>query len=285
MHPISGQSAFSKIKSTLYFKVNPKILTFAPMQDFVREQSIVRKIWGKSDTILFIFAGASAEFALNKAVDWLYFTGRLPSDPLGRLFSTVSYARKIVFSSMEDANKAIDTMRNIHTAVENKRGATIPDWAYRDVLFMLIHYSIAAHELLEHKLSDEEKEDVYNVFYRVGTGMAVKDLPLNYNLWLPVREEHLRQNLEKSNYTIDLFKQYKKHLGAMRFKVLTEGQKLVVPPRVKELMNFGNFSWLSPIVPLYKLTRMFKAEWLLKNILLPAEYKEQIMQLDMYRAK
>ncbi|MEJ7663471.1 MAG: hypothetical protein WKG07_29945 [Hymenobacter sp.] len=39
--------------------------------------------------VLFIFAGAAAEFALNKAVDWLYFTGRLPADPLGRLFSTV----------------------------------------------------------------------------------------------------------------------------------------------------------------------------------------------------
>jgi hypothetical protein len=67
-------------------------------QPFVRKHSIVRKIWGNADTILFIFAGASAEFALNKAVDWLYFTGRLPSDPLGRLFSTVAYARMIVFS-------------------------------------------------------------------------------------------------------------------------------------------------------------------------------------------
>ena len=38
------------------------------MQYFVEEHSVVRKIWGKSDTILFIFAGASAEFALNKAV-------------------------------------------------------------------------------------------------------------------------------------------------------------------------------------------------------------------------
>ena len=34
---------------------------------FVKPGSVVREIWGKSDTILFIFAGASAEFALNKA--------------------------------------------------------------------------------------------------------------------------------------------------------------------------------------------------------------------------
>ena len=251
------------------------------MQNFVHEHSVVRKIWGKGDTILFIFAGAAAEFALNKAVDWLYFTGRLPADPLARLFSTVRYARHIVFSSMDDANKAIDTMSQIHAAVENKRGAAIPEWAYRDVLFMLIHYSIASYELLEHKLSPEEIEEVYNVFYRVGVRMGVKDLPPNYNLWLPVREDHLQQNLEKSKYTIDLFKQYKKHLGAMRFRVLIEGQKLVVPERVNELMDFNEFSLLAPVVPLYKLARVFKAEWLLKNMLLPVDYKEQIKELDV----
>src|SRR5687768_8244800 len=117
---------------------------YSGMEFFVKENSIVRRIWGKSDTILFIFAGAAAEFALNKAVDWLYFTGRLPSDPLGRLFSTVSYARVIVFAPKEGAHKAIDRMRAIHSGVEASRGAVIPDWAYRDVLFMLIHYSIAA---------------------------------------------------------------------------------------------------------------------------------------------
>src|SRR3954470_17993481 len=99
------------------------------MIPFVHTDSILRKIWGKSDIILFIFAGAAAEFALNKAVDWLYFTGKLPKDPLGRLFSTVSYARRIVFSTTDDAHKAIDTIRGIHSAVEGARGASIPDWA------------------------------------------------------------------------------------------------------------------------------------------------------------
>ncbi|WP_462251893.1 oxygenase MpaB family protein [Ferruginibacter sp.] len=251
------------------------------MQYFVEKKSIVRKIWGKSDTILFIFAGAAAEFALNKAVDWLYFTGKLPADPLGRLFSTVRYARKIVFSSMEEANKAIDTMRQIHTAVEQNRGAAIPDWAYRDVLFMLIHYSIASYELLEKKLSDEEKEEVHHVFYRVGARMGLKDLPLTYTAWLPVRQAHLIEDLQKSTYTADLFKQYKKHLGAMRFKVLIEGQKLVVPDSVKKLLQFSDFSLLTPVVPLYKVSRLMKMDWLLKNILLPSDYKDQINELDV----
>ncbi|NJX17383.1 DUF2236 domain-containing protein, partial [Tamlana crocina] len=102
---------------------------------FVKPESVVRQIWGKGDTVLLIFAGAAAEFALNKAVDWLYFTGRLPSDPLGRLFSTVSYARQIVFADKQAALKAIDVIDSIHNNVEEKRGQKIPDWAYRDVLF------------------------------------------------------------------------------------------------------------------------------------------------------
>ena len=253
------------------------------MELFVAQHSVVRKIWGKSDTILFIFAGAAAEFALNKAVDWLYFTGKLPSDPLGRLFSTVRYARMIVFSPMVEANKAIDTMRNIHSAVEENRGATIPDWAYRDVLFMLIHYSIAAYELLEAKLTEAEKEEVYNVFYRVGLRMGLKELPINYIEWLPVREAHLVADLQKSEFTTDLFKQYKKHLGAMRFGVLIEGQKLVCPDKVKTLLQFSDFSLLTPVVPMYKVSRLMKMDWLLKGILLPSDYKDQINALDVYK--
>jgi hypothetical protein len=254
------------------------------MQYFVEKDSVVRKIWGKSDTILFIFAGASAEFALNKAVDWLYFTGKLPADPIGRLFSTVRYARKIVFAPMDEANKAIDTMRHIHAAVEGARGETIPAWAYRDVLFMLIHYSIAAYELLEQKLNDEEKEEVFNIFYRVGIRMGLIDLPHTYKDWLPVRQAHLQENLQLSKYTIDLFQQYKKHLGPLRFWVLVEGQKLVVPHRVKVLLEFQNFSMLAPVVPLYKWSRTLKLDSLIKVALLPAAYRKQVNELDVLEA-
>jgi hypothetical protein len=231
--------------------------------------------------VLFIFGGASAEFALNKAVDWLYFTGKLPSDPLGRLFSTVQYARLIVFSSMDDANASIDSLRKIHGAVEQNRGASIPDWAYRDVLFMLIHYSIASYELLETKLSDDEKEEVYNVFYRVGMRMGLKELPLTYSEWLPVRESHLIENLQQSKYTFDLFKQYKKHLGLIRYKVLIEAQKLVVPKHVKKLLYLNDFSLLTIVIPIYKFSRNIKMDKWFKNMLLPSEYKIQINELDV----
>ena len=251
------------------------------MEFFVNKQSVVRKIWGKSDTVLFVFAGASAEFALNKAVDWLYFTGRLPADPLGRLFSTVLYARQIVFSEKNAAEKAIDKITAIHTAVENNRGAKIPDWAYRDVLFMLIHYSQAAFELLERKMTDPEKEELFNVFYRIGVRMGLKGLPSNYTEWTIMRHEHLRLDLIKSDYTIDLYKQYKKHLGWVRYKLLIGSQQLVVPLHAKQLLNMGRFSWLTPVIVLYKWSRKIKMDWFLKSLVLPSAYKKQIKELDV----
>ena len=67
----------------------------------------------------------------------------------------------------------------------------------------------------------------------------------------------------------------------MRFKVLIEGQKLVVPHRVKMLLHFSEFSLLSPVVPVYKITRLMKLDWLLKKFLLPSDYIEQINELDI----
>ena len=211
---------------------------------FVDKDSMVRKIWGRADTVLFIFAGAAAEFALNKAVDWLYFTGRLPADPLGRLFSTVTYSRQIIFSNEEAALKSIDQITAIHQGVEKNRGAQIPDWAYRDVLFMLIDYSIRSFELLERKLNIEEKKEVFSVFHRVGNRMNLAGLPVNYDDYCVMRAEHLAQNLISSKFTIDLYSQYKKHLGLIRYTILKQVQAVLVPPGVKMLLPVERSTWI-----------------------------------------
>ncbi|WP_224996326.1 oxygenase MpaB family protein [Cesiribacter sp. SM1] len=250
------------------------------MEYFVDKHSVVRQIWGKGDTILFIFAGASAEFALNKAVDWLYFTGRLPADPLGRLFSTVSYARAIIFSEKKSALLAIDAMTAIHAGVEAKRGASIPDWAYRDVLFMLIDYSIRVFEVLERELSKAEKQEVLEVFNRVGSRMGVKELPDTFEVWETMRQGHLNQNLQYSHYTDNLISQYCKHLGVVRYRLLLEAQVLVVPQQVRALLGLRSISLLKPMIWLYKLTRSMKFDWLLRDLIMPYRYKSEIKALD-----
>lgn len=250
------------------------------MDYFVDKNSIVREIWGKSDTILFIFAGAAAEFALNKAVDWLYFTGRIPKDPLGRLFSTVAYARKIVFSEKQMAFKAIDTINSIHGSVEEQRGKRIPDWAYKDVLFMLIDYSIRSFEILERPLKIHEKQEVLNVFNEVGNRMGLQDLPKTYVQFEETRLQHLKQNLHNGAFTKDLYQQYRKHLGFVRYRLLIESQIVLVPKTVNQLLDFRKTSLLKPLISLYKWSRNFHLDRILKALLLPSEYKEEIKALN-----
>lgn len=250
------------------------------MKHFVEPKSIVREIWGKSDTILFIFAASAAEFALNKAVDWLYFTGRLPSDPIGRLFSTVTYARAIVFSTETDALRAIDSMTAIHAQVETKRQAQIPDWAYRDVLSMLIDYSIRSYELLERKLEPFEKEEIFNTFRNVGQRMKLAGLPDTFTAWQRMRKQQLQQNLKFSVYTEDLFIQYRKHLGWFRFTLLLEAQALMSPEEVRNHLGLRKTSRMNVMIILYKATKLFRADRLLKTLILPPRYRQQIFSLD-----
>ena len=247
---------------------------------FVHKGSIVRKIWGKGDTVLLIFAGASAEFALNKAVDWLYFTGRLPADPLGRLFSTVRYAQEIVFAQSQAALAAIDKITAVHKGVEESRGDRIPDEAYLDVLFMLIDYSIRSFELLERRLKVVEKEEVFDVFYRVGLRMGLKGLPGSYGDWEAMRWKYIGENLVRTVFTPDLYERYRKSLGSFRYPLLVQVQVLLVPVRVRRLIGLPSVSFLSPVLLLYKGARWLRGDRFIKNLLLPVAYKEQIAALD-----
>jgi hypothetical protein len=95
-----------------------------------------------------------------------------------------------------------------------------------------------------------------------------------------MRQDHLDQNLERSDYTIDLFSQYRKHLGVVRYRILMETQTLVVPEKVRELLGFRKISLLHPLLLLYKFCRSINIDWLLKAIVLPSRYKNEIRALD-----
>jgi uncharacterized protein (DUF2236 family) len=250
------------------------------MNYFVKENSIVRKIWGKTDTILFIFGGSAAEFALNKAVDWLYFTGKLPQDPIGRLFSTVVYAQQIIFEEETKAIAALNMIKTIHQNVENKRGASIPDWAYRDVLYMLVYYSIAAFEILERKLSTIEKEELYDVFKRVGIALGLTNLPYNYEKWLIDRELHLESDLVYSHFTSDLLMKYKQNLGAPRYAVLVEIQTILLPKKVLNLLKFDQTPYINPALFIYKHLKTLTLIKKLKYSLLPLNYRDKLTALE-----
>jgi hypothetical protein len=110
--------------------------------------------------------------------------------------------------------------------------------------------------------------------------MGVQGLPQTFAEWKKMRQEHLNRNLQHSFYTNDLFRQYHKHLGMLRYLILLEAQTLVVPQPVRKLLGFRRISLLNPLLKLYKLSRSLKADWLLKAVILPSMYKNEIKALD-----
>lgn len=250
------------------------------MTDFVRQGSIVRRIWGDGDMILLVFAGSAAEFALNRAVDWLFFTGKLPGDPIGRLFATASHAQQIVFADEQTALRTLDRIRAAHEEVERARGQSIPDWAHRDVLYMLIDYSERAHELLARPLGTDERDELYDVFRRVGIGLGIRALPPSCGAWKADRESHLHRDLLRGEGTVALYSQYRRHLGPWRYRLLLRVQALLAPDHVRGLLRLKSAAWLRPLLRLYPILVRAGLRPLIQRLLMPASYLAAVRGLD-----
>ena len=250
------------------------------MTAFVRPGSIVRRIWADGDMVLLVFAGSAAEFALNRAVDWLFFTGKLPNDPIGRLFATAGYAQHIVFADEATASRTLDGIRAIHEAVERRRGQRIPDWAHRDVLYMLIDYSERAHELLARPLSADERHELYDVFRRVGTGLRIPDLPPTYAEWRADRERHLRRDLLHGDGTAALYARYREQLGPWRHRLLLLVQAVLTPDHVRGLLRLEPAGWLRPVLRLHPVLVRAGLRSTIQRLLIPSRYLEAVRGLD-----
>jgi hypothetical protein len=250
------------------------------MRPFVAPGSIVRRIWGDADTILLVFAGSAAEFALNRAVDWLFYTGRLPDDPLGRLFSTVRFSQDIAFADEAHARRALDRIRAAHGAVERSRGRSIPAWAYRDVLYMLIGYSERAFEVLHRPLTIPEREDLYEVFRRVGEGLAIPELPGTYEAWLGDRRLHMERDLDRSPLTDALYERYRLHLGRWRYEVLLKVQGMLVPDHVRRLLGLNRCGLVRPSLRAYGAAVRLGLRGLVHRRLMPPAVLPEIRRLD-----
>ena len=241
---------------------------------------MVRKIWGDADVVLLIFAGSAAEFALNRAVDWLFFTGEIPRDPIGRLFSTVRYAQEIVFVDEATAHRTLGRINAQHASVEHQRGQTIPDWAFRDVLYMLIDYSERAYASLYRPLSRAEKSELFEVFLRIGEGLSIPKLPKTYAEWRLDRQRHLVRDLAYSRHTSMLFQAYRRDLGLLRYCLLLEVQSLLVPNHVRHLLRLNSNPLISGLAQTYGIIGTRRLRSLVHTLLIPRQYWADVRRFD-----
>lgn len=254
------------------------------MTDFVDKRSIVRTIWGDPDLILLIFAGSAAEFALNRAVDWLFFTGKIPNDPIGRLFSTVRYAQEIVFVDEATAQRTLGRINAAHRAVERDRERTIPEWAFRDVLYMLIDYSERAYSLLYKPLTTSQRNELYGVFRRIGDGLAIAELPESYAAWQIDRRRHVVRDLCYSRHTALLFQQYRRHLGVFRYNLLLQVQAVLAPDEVRRLLRMSPNKLMLRLVQTYGLISPLNLQTVVHTLLVPPQYWAELRGFERIAA-
>ena len=229
---------------------------------------------------MLVFAGSAAEFGLNRAVDWLFVSGDLPRDPIGRFFSTASYARRIAFGSRQDAERAFASIRGAHTGVERQRGGRIPDWAHRDVLYMLIDHSERAFRALHRPLTAAEQDDLYDVFRRIGEGLGIPELPPSYPAWLTDRERHLENDLAVSEHTRALDRAYQRDVGAWRMVIVRQLQAVLAPARVRELLGLPRRPWIRLFLPLHGLIVKFRLRSLAQSLLVPRDHLGALHALE-----
>ncbi|MFL5577727.1 MAG: oxygenase MpaB family protein [Gemmatimonadaceae bacterium] len=251
------------------------------MDAFVGSGSIVRRVWADVDLVLLVFAGAAAEFALNRAVDWLFVTGQLPRDPLGRLFSTAAYAQRIVLGDRAQAERALAAIRAAHSAIERRRGERIPAWAHRDVLYLLVDYSERAFRALHRPLTADEQRELYGVFRRVGAALRIPALPRDYDGWRADRARHLSRDLALSDHTASLYAAYRRQLGPWRYALLRQVQGALVPERVRRLLLLPRRPWAGALLSLYPTLARLRLQPAVRRALVPPAQLAAVRSLDL----
>ena len=241
--------------------------------------AVARRVWGSPEAIILIFGGASAEFAVNKAVDWLFVTNALPNDPITRFFETVHFARRMVFGDREERLQAIREVNRAHRSVERARGDRIPQWAHRDVLYMLIDYGERAHRLLFGPMTPREREEFFAESLQIGRELGIRGLPESYAEYRRHRTEHLRRNTAHSPHTDALYRSYRRELGPLRMRALLHLQANLVPPQIRGHLSMRPSRIVRRLMLAYRRLHLGTFTRLLRPVLLPRRYAAQLASM------
>jgi hypothetical protein len=198
-----------------------------------------RRIWSDPTCMLLVFVGASGEFPLNPSVDWLFYTGRLPSDPIARFLSTIEYLRRLIVADEETRKLEANKLKQLHVQLENSRGQQISAKSYRDVLCMDTMYSIRSVPLVTGvELTPAEKDQVVKDLSSVGLQMGISDLPWTYAQLCEQRVERI-PSWVTNEFTDRLLKSYRRALGPLVYELLISAYPLMLEPELLDRLGLG----------------------------------------------
>jgi uncharacterized protein (DUF2236 family) len=242
---------------------------------------VTRRIWGSPDAILLFFAGGAAEFAALKAVDWLFFTGRLPGAPVERFFETVRFAQRVFFGAPAGAADAIENINRIHQRVEEARGEEIPQWAYLDMLFILIDYGERAHEVVFGPMTEGERRSHFGAALALGRAMHLSGLPSTYAEYKAQRHQQLLEDYARTPLTDELYANYRRALGPLRFRLLRLVQASVLPDELRQVLRLEPDPLVDKLLRCYRfLPGAGNKLRPLHGVLLPGRLAKQLREME-----
>lgn len=202
---------------------------------------LMERVWSDPDGVAIVFVGTSAEFALHSMADWLFFTGSLPADPVGRFAGTLRYVSRLLFAPSREAwREGVGDVKEIHRGVEGRRGMVIANRDYRDTLLMLLHYSLRADELVFDRRTDddggEEATEALLACAGLAEGMGIEGFPETLVDFRRQRDE-LTARLAHNEWTRPLLLSYKKALGPVGFFLLEAVYGGLLEPELAEKLG------------------------------------------------
>ena len=242
---------------------------------------LAQRIWRSPDVIMLLFVGSAADFALNKAVDWLFFTNALPSAPLDRFFETVQFGQTLAFGDEAAVQAWIARVNGMHRAVEQARNAQIPAWGYRDVLFFGLDYTERGYVVVYGPLTAAERQANFSWWMAVGEALHIENLPRTYAEYQSERAAQLQTDFERSALTDKLYLCYRRALAARwRMWLLYAVQASLVPAPVRQMLGLRKIWIIDRALGLYRYLPGGgnKLRWL-HRFLLPRRYTQQLANL------
>jgi hypothetical protein len=227
---------------------------------------ITRTIWGDAENVLLIYAGAAAEFALNPENHWLFYTGKLPADPLLRFERTLRYQRKLFFMPQEAVPALARHIKELHNDLEQERSREqgsikISDQAYLQVFSMLIEYGILGYEYLNRlKLTQHQRETYFNDIRSIALMMEIHDFPADYRDYLSRRDRMVMSELRCNVFTRELMDAYRKNLPPFCYWALRQFQARFIHPTLAcrlELKTNRIFGWAYRLYPRVRFQALF----------------------------
>jgi hypothetical protein len=156
-----------------------------------------------------------------------------------------------------------------------------PQWAYRDMLFILINYGERAHEVVFGAMTEAERASHFGVGLALGRAMHLSGLPSTYAEYRDQRHRQLLEDYARGHLTDELYASYRRALGSWRFRLLQVVQASVLPDELQDVLRLESNPLVEELLSCYRFVPGGGNKLRpLHNVLLPGRFAKQLRQME-----